>query len=49
MSAFTHVATSGGLIFAAFIENVRQPGSRSAGLSPSPKCVGPVEAPVFLR
>jgi len=27
----THITTSGGLISAAFIENVREPGSRQRG------------------
>lgn len=31
----THITTSGGLISAAFIENVREPGSRQRGLEPA--------------
>ena len=31
----THVTTSGGLISAAFIENVREPGSRQRGVEPA--------------
>jgi hypothetical protein len=31
----SHITTSGGLISAAFIENVRQPGSRQRGVEPS--------------
>ena len=31
MSTPTHITTSGGLISAAFIENVREPGSRQRG------------------
>ena len=34
MSTLTHTTTSGGLISAAFIENVRQPGSRQRGVEP---------------
>ena len=30
----THVNTSGGLISAAFIENIREPGSRQSGVEP---------------
>lgn len=30
----SHITTSGGLISAAFIENVRQPGSRQRGVEP---------------
>jgi len=33
-SAQTHITTSGGLITAAFIENIRQPGSRQRGTEP---------------
>jgi len=31
----THITTSGGLISAAFIENVREPGSRQRGVEPA--------------
>jgi len=31
----THITTSGGLISAAFIENVREPGSRQRGVKPT--------------
>jgi hypothetical protein len=31
----SHITTSGGLISAAFIENVRQPGSRQRGIEPA--------------
>ena len=31
----THITTSGGLISAAFIENVREPGSRQRGVKPA--------------
>ena len=34
MTTSTHITTSGGLISAAFIENVRQPGSRQRGVEP---------------
>jgi len=34
MTTPTHITTSGGLISAAFIENVRQPGSRQRGVEP---------------
>jgi len=30
----THITTSGGLISAAFVENVREPGSRQRGVEP---------------
>jgi len=32
--SLTHITTSGGLISAAFIENVREPGSRQRGVEP---------------
>jgi|GEM_PF-4208373 hypothetical protein len=32
MSSPTHITTSGGLISAAFIENIRQAGSRQRGV-----------------
>ena len=35
MSNSTHISTSGGLISAAFIENVREPGSRQSGVEPA--------------
>jgi len=31
----THITTSGGLISAAFIENIREPGSRQRGVAPA--------------
>ncbi|MCP4535873.1 MAG: N-6 DNA methylase [Chloroflexi bacterium] len=34
MTTPTHITTSGGLISAAFIENVREPGSRQRGVKP---------------
>jgi hypothetical protein len=34
-STTTHISTSGGLITAAFIENIRGPGSRQRGVEPS--------------
>ncbi len=35
MTTRTHIHTSGGLISAAFIENVREPGSRQRGVEPA--------------
>ena len=35
MSPSTHITTSGGLISAAFIENIRQAGSRQRGVEPA--------------
>ena len=35
MTPPTHITTSGGLISAAFIENVREPGSRQRGVEPA--------------
>jgi hypothetical protein len=35
MPTSTHITTSGGLISAAFIENVREPGSRQRGVKPA--------------
>mgnify|MGYP001050958418 CR=1 FL=1 len=34
MTTPTHITTSGGLISAAFVENVREPGSRQRGVEP---------------
>jgi hypothetical protein len=34
MTASTHISTSGGLISSAFIENIREPGSRQGGVEP---------------
>ena len=34
MAKVIHIHTSGGLISAAFIENVREPGSRQRGVEP---------------
>ena len=34
MTPHTHISTSGGLISAAFVENVREPGSRQIGVEP---------------
>ena len=36
----THITTSGGLISAAFIENVREPGSRQRGVGPASFALG---------
>jgi hypothetical protein len=36
----THITASGGLISAAFIENIRQPGSRQRGVDPASFAVG---------
>jgi hypothetical protein len=36
----THITTSGGLISAAFIENVRQPASRQRGVEPASFTLG---------
>ena len=35
MTLQSHITTSGGLISAAFIENIREPGSRQRGVEPS--------------
>jgi hypothetical protein len=35
MATSIHITTSGGLISAAFIENVREPGSRQRGVEPA--------------
>ena len=34
MASSTHITSSGGLISAAFIENIREPGSRQRGVEP---------------
>jgi hypothetical protein len=36
----THITTSGGLISAAFIENVREVGSRQRGVEPALFAIG---------
>ena len=40
MSVLTHITTSGGLISAAFIENVREVGSRQRGVKLAPFVIG---------
>jgi len=40
MSVLTHITTSGGLISAASIENVREPGSRQRGVEPALFAIG---------
>ncbi len=45
MTTPTHITTSGGLISAAFIENIREPGSRQRGVEPSSFALPWAEAP----
>jgi hypothetical protein len=35
MATLTHITTSGGLISAAFLDNIREPGSRQRGVEPA--------------
>ncbi len=35
MTTLSHITTSGGLISAAFIENIREAGSRQRGIEPA--------------
>jgi len=39
----THITTSGGLISAAFIENIREPGSRQRGVEPTSFALRPLQ------
>ena len=48
----THITTSGGLISAAFVENIREPGSRQRGVEPSSfafKDTPPPKSPAALE
>ncbi|MBC7251087.1 MAG: hypothetical protein H5T62_12480 [Anaerolineae bacterium] len=45
MTTSTHITTSGGLISAAFIENIREPGSRQRGVEPESFALPWAEAP----
>jgi len=45
MPTSTHITTSGGLISAAFIENVREPGSRQRGVKPASFALPWADAP----